>query len=241
MENKQIYEDIRKGLIDINNQEKFFSLLIKGLLISLNDNLSIRNTKIPHYIINTGDDVLYLINKGYDFSLEPLTITNENYIYNKNPRGILTPGGIDVLADQLTSPYSQGIIQLDYNDVIYNISAEFRRIPVKLTIELKYYVDSYTDLLELFQQILSKYCFIRTYNIVYMGQQIKCSYKIPEAFNGEILTDLEGNTTDNKSRILNLSLEIETNYPVFFEKTATNPAWIIKNTEWDCIDKKIET
>ena len=37
MEVKEIVEKIRKGEIDINNQELFFSTLIKGLILKLNE------------------------------------------------------------------------------------------------------------------------------------------------------------------------------------------------------------
>ena len=46
---------MRKGEIDCNNQELFFSILIKGLLTKLNKDIYIRQQSVPHVIINTGD------------------------------------------------------------------------------------------------------------------------------------------------------------------------------------------
>ena len=210
-----IVEKIRKGVIDINNQELFFSTLIKGLMLKLNQDITIRNIPVPHIITHTGSDALYLEHKGYDNSVEPETISNENYIYSIIPRCVVSPGGIDLVTDQLTQPYALGQLQYDSGDNLYNLCSEFRRLPLKLTVELKYFVDSYRDLLELVQQTLTKLAFIRTYHITYMGQQITCSYKIPEAFSGEHVTDLDGTTTDDKSRTLSLSIEVETNLPVY--------------------------
>ena len=52
-----------------------------------------------------------------------------------------------------------------------------------------------------------------------MGQQIICSYKIPEAFSGEHLTEMDGKTQDDKYHTLPLTIEIETNLPVFEKRT----------------------
>ena len=71
---------IRKGVLDINVQELFLSALIKGLLLSLKNDIKIRDEAVPHMIIHTGDDRLWLEQKGYDASIEPLIISNENNV-----------------------------------------------------------------------------------------------------------------------------------------------------------------
>lgn len=238
MDVNNIVEKIRIGEIDINNQELFFSTLIKGLILKLNQDISIRNIPVPHMIVHTGSDALYLERKGYDQSIEPLSVSNENYIYTITPRCVVNPGGIDLIADQLTNPYSMGQIQYDSGDNLYNLCGEFRRLPLKLNVELKYFVDSYRDLLELVQQTLTNLAFIRTYHITYMGQQIICSYKIPEAFSGEHLTDLDGKTQDDKSHILPLTIEIETNLPVFEKRTIMSADSYIMNLQHNIHDNK---
>lgn len=216
---KQIIQDIREEKIDINNQELFFSSLIKGLILKLNKDLKIRDIPIPHLILNTGDDSLYLEHKGQNNAIEPFEISNEDYIYQAIPRCIVTPGGIDLIPDQLTNPYTLGRFQYDHPQYLMELVGEYRRMPLKLTVELKYYLDSYRDLLELTQQIITKLSFINTFNITYLGQAILCSYKIPESFSGEYITDLDGKTTENKSKTMSLNLEIETNFPIISSKT----------------------
>ena len=216
---KDIINDIKIGKIDINNQELFFSILIKGLMMSLNRDISIRNIPVPHMVIHTGNDIMYLENKGQDHSIEPLSISNEDYIYNITPRCVVNLGGISIIPDQLTNPYILGKLQYEDKENLYDFIAEFRRMPVKVEVELKYFTDSYRDLLELTQQIITKLSFIRTFNITYMGQVIKCSYKIPEAFSGEHLTDLDGSTSDDKSQKISLSLEVESNIPIYSPRT----------------------
>lgn len=239
MEVKEIVEKIRKGEIDINNQELFFSTLIKGLILKLNEDISIRGIPVPHIIVHTGSDALYLERKGYDQSIEPLEISNENYIYNITPRCVVNPGGIDLIADQLTNPYILGQLQYDSGDNLYNLVGEFRRLPLKLSVELKYFTDSYRDLLELIQQTLTNLAFIRTYHITYMGQQITCSYKIPEAFSGEHITELDGKTQDDKCHTLPLTIEVETNLPVFAHQTIMNADSYIGGYDWRLYVNKI--
>ena len=225
---------IRKGDLDVNVQDLFLSIVIKGLLDNLNDDIKIRGEKVPHYIIHTGDDRMYINERGYDASIEPLTISNEgNTIYSIIPKCIVNPNGIDLDTGQLTSPYSIGSIQYDINEGeyigLYALKGEFRRIPIKITFDLKYYVDSYTDMLELIQYIISNLAFIQTYDIMYMGQKIKCSYKIPESFSEEHTMDIDGAFEDNKEKTLSLSIEVETNMPVYNNRTIVSATNIITN------------
>ena len=126
---------------------------------------------------------------------------------------------LDLDTAQLTSPYSIGSCQLEYDDKLLALKGEFRRIPIKLSVELKYYTDSYTDMLELIQYITSNLAFLRTYNIMYLGQKIMCSYKIPDSFGEEHTMEIDGALTDNRTHTLSLSLEVETNMPVFENRT----------------------
>ena len=218
-------ESIRTGKIDINNQELFFSILLKGLLLRLDDDISIRGNRLPHIIIHTGSDALYLEEKGYDFSIEPEQISNENYIYQITPRCVVNPGGIDLIPDQLTNPYSFGRLQYESdNNGIYELVGEFRRMPLKMSVSLQYFTDSFRDMLELIQHVITKLSFVRTYNITYMGQVIKCSYKLPESFSQEHLMDMDGTTQDSKHKTMSLDIEIETNLPIYNPETIMNAA-----------------
>lgn len=210
-----VINNIRNNVIDINNQELFFSNLIKGLLLNLEKSISIRSIHVPHIIVHTGSDALYIEEKGYDNSIEPQQISNENYIYNIIPRCVVQPSGIDLISDQLTNPYIFGRLQYESDEQLYELVAEFRRMPIKMSVGLQYFTDSFRDMMELIQQLISHLSFIRTYNITYMGQSIKCSYKLPENFSSEHLMDMDGATTDNKSRTLSIDIEIETNMPIY--------------------------
>jgi hypothetical protein len=236
---KRVVDNIRHGVLDVNIQELFLSTLIKGLLFNLNKDIKVRGINIPHMILHTGDDRMWIEVKGYDASIEPLTISNENNAYSIIPRCIVNPANIDMEVGQLTSPYSIGSLQYTVNDGddagVYMLSGEFRRVPLKLSVELKYQTESYTDMLELIQYIITQLLFIRTFDIVYMGQKIKCSYKIPENFSEEHTMEIDGATSDNRLHSLNLSIEVETNIPVFNNKTIV-PTTIITTTNKISID-----
>ena len=216
---KEIINKIREGEIDINNQSLFFPIIIKGLLVKLNKQLKIRDSIIPHFIIHTGDDTMYLNVKGQDADVEPLEISNEDYVYNSIPRCLVTVNGLNLETDQLTSPYVNGQLQYESDDSIYTFVGEFRRVPIKLTVNCKYYVDSWGDLMELTQHIITKLAFVQTYTVSYLGQAIRCSYTIPTSVDGEYTTELDGMTQDNKLRTTELQLEIETNIPVWEPRT----------------------
>jgi hypothetical protein len=211
--------DIRNGVIDVNIQENFMSILIKGLLYNLTGCIKVRNNPVPHLILHTGDDHMWLETKNYDASIEPLNISNEEAVYSIIPKCIVTPSAINLDSGQLTSPYSLGSLQYTGDDGIYTLSGEFRRMPIKLSVDLKYYTDSYTDMLELIQYIISNIAFIRTYDIMYMGQKIKCSYKIPDSFDEAHSMEIDGAMSDNRTHSLSLSIELETNMPIFNNKT----------------------
>lgn len=240
MDDKIIAEQIRNGVLDVNIQELFFSALIKGLLYKLNTEIKIRDEYIPHMILHTGDDRMWIEAKGYNASIEPLTISNENAVYSIIPKCVVNTSNLDMDLGQLTSPYSIGNVQYATDNGIYTFSGEFRRIPIKMSVELKYYVESYTDMLELIQNIIANLTFIRTYDIMYMGQKIKCSYKIPENFGEEHTMELDGAMTDNKNHLLTLSLEVETNMPIFNNKTI-RPSTLITKSILNTYIKKNET
>lgn len=117
---KQIWNDVRKGVIDINNQDLFLGLLSKSFLYNINQKLSLRGIPVPHYILNTGDDIMYLEAKGQDHSIErpalpgqTPVVSNENYVYSQIPRCMVQPAGLNIPGDQLTSPYSYGRFEFE--------------------------------------------------------------------------------------------------------------------------------
>jgi len=217
---QNLWESIRSGGLDVNNTEQFMMVVTKGLIYKLNRNLHIRDKYIPHFIINTGDDIMYLEVKGQDHSVEPLEVSNEDYVYMSVPRCVVSPGGINIQPDQLTSPYSYGLFQVEHQDTIYTFRSEFRRIPLTLAFSLKYYFDNITDAYSTVQQIITNLAFINNFSVIYMGNEIMCSYKIPDEYQTEYMMEFDGDTTDKKTRNLSLDIEVQTNLPIIYPETA---------------------
>jgi hypothetical protein len=149
-----------------------------------------------------------------------MEVSNEDYVYNSIPRGVVTPGGVNLLIDQLTSPYTRGTLQLEYEGNLSEFTAEFRRMPLTMSVTIKYYLDSFTDSLEVLQYIITHLNFIRTYQIIYMGQSIICSYKFPDDLEEEFNAEFDGLTQDAKFKTVEVQLEVETNLPVYYPRTA---------------------
>lgn len=227
----ELIKKINTGEIDINMLESFFSSVLKGFIFKLNTTLRLRGVSIPHFILNTGDDILYLEHKGYDFNIEQTEnkVTNEDYIYNMIPRCVLNPGGLTIPSDQLSS-ISSGVFQIEYEDMLVNIRSDFKRYPITLNCALKYYFDSFSDALLVSQQIISKEAFINNFNISYLGQRIFCSYAIPDSEEIEKNIEFDGLSIDSKNKTLSLEFEIETNYPVIIPQTVVPADAYIKET-----------
>jgi hypothetical protein len=185
--------------------------------------------RIPHFVLNTGDDIMYLENKGQDFSKEPKEISNEDFIYNQTPRCIMNMADLEVLEDQVTNPYTRGNFEIEYDDTLYGFTGEFRRLPLKLSVSLKYYLDSFTDVMQVTQHIISKMLFIQTFKFDYMGQMIQASYKVPTSLGHDKNITFDGGTTEQKLRTIELNLEVETNMPVYDYRTSIPSNKYIKN------------
>lgn len=210
---------IISGEIDVNNKDLFMSILFKALCHQLNHQLYLRNKKIPHFMINTGDDIMYLEVKGQEQSKDPKETINEDFVYNSVPRCVLNMADLEVLEDQITNPYTRGRFELEHEDQIVGFTGEFRRIPLKLTVMLKYYLDNFTDVLTVTQHIITKLLFIRTFKFDYLGETIEASYKVPTSYSHDKNITFDGGTTEQKLRTIELSLDVETNMPVFDVRT----------------------
>ena len=121
--------------------------------------------------------------------------------------------------DQLTSPYTRGKFSLPYKDLIYGVTAEFKRMPVKCEAAVKYYFDNFSDLLDATQALITTLAFINDYNISYMGQTIFCTYTLPDSVDRQLQLEFDGITTDSKNRTIELNFELESNIPVYMPRT----------------------
>lgn len=226
---KEFIDDLKRGVIDVNALESFFGIVIKGFLYKLNNTLVVRGEFIPHIIINTGDDTMYLEVKGHNMGIEPMEVSNEDFVYGVVPRCVVTPGAINIQTDQL-SQWSVGNFQVEHDEVLVGIRSRFRRFPLKITCTLKYYLDTYNDALSLAQQIISKEAFVNNFEVDYLGQKIFCSYTLPEGQDIEKNIEFDGFTTDSKNKTITFDFEIDTNLPVLLNESIVESDSYIRTT-----------
>lgn len=216
---KELREKIIRGEVDINAQENFFKTLYRGFLYDINKKIKIRDCEIPHFVLNTGDDTMFLEVKGQDHSKEPLEVVNEDYVYNQIPRAMVQFNGVNMQTDQLTNPYSRGKFNLKYKDFMYGVTAEFKRMPIKCEASVKYYFDNFSDLLDATQSLITNLAFVNDYGISYMGQTVFCTYDLPDTVDPQLQLEFDGITTDSKNRTIEINYEIESNIPVYMPRT----------------------
>ena len=110
-------------------------------------------------------------------------------------------------------------IQDSTDDTLYTFSAEYRRLPIKVGVSLKYVLDSLTDAFQVIQQTFVQQAFINKFNITYLGQTIGVTYKIPDNYEAESMIEFDGATLEDKNRKISMDLEVETNIPIIYKDT----------------------
>lgn len=223
-----------------NKDERFFSIVIKGLLSWLNRNIILYNKPIRHFIYNTGSSIMYIENNGYEMSWTETTA--EDMIYMERPRCVVNVGDIDINTDELSQPHIRGVYEREsvYRDKDNNIikraiegyNAEIRRIPLTLHIDLNYVLSNFNESIVLTEELIAKFLFQQYYNIVYLGQKIMCSIELPQNFHIET-NKIDMTSSEVNQKTIALSLNICCNYPRISESTEMLNSNIISNYNYN--------
>lgn len=198
--------------------ERFFAILIKGVLFYLNDNVVLYNEPINHFIFNTGSSYLYVENNGYEYNLKETT--GEDYIYMELPRCIVEINDINFDTEELTNPFTRCVYERmsSKDNTIKGYSAEVKRLPIELNISLKYVLSNFNESIILLEELINKFTYQRYFNITYLGKEITCSIEYPQSQKIEI-NKLDMSSKDPSNKTINLSLKICSNYPILNERT----------------------
>ena len=199
-----------------NRDERFFSIVIKGLLSWLNRNIVLYNKSINHFIFNTGSSYLYMESNGYEFNLSETT--GEDTMYMTLPRCLVEISDISFPMEELTSPYARGNYERRNGNMLCGYNAEIRRLPIELDLNLKYYLSNFNETIILLQELIDKIIFQKYYKINYLGQVIQCSIEFPGNTTPE-LNKIDMASPDPNHRNITLSIKICTNYPIINERT----------------------
>ena len=199
-----------------NRDERFFSIVIKGLLSWLNRNIVLYNKSVNHFIFNTGSSYLYMESNGYEYSVTETT--GEDSIYMKLPRCIVEISDINIPMEELSAPFSRGNYERRSGNQLQGFNAEIRRLPIEITINMKYYLSNFNETIILLQELIDKLVFQRYFNITYLGKVVQCSIEFPANYIPE-LNKIDMSSPEPTQRNITLDIKICTNYPLINTRT----------------------
>lgn len=218
--NKEKFDDL------YNRDDRFFSILIKGVLSWLNKNILMYNKPIKHFIFNTGSSYLYVESNGYEFTWNETS--GEDYIYMEMPRCIVKIGNVEIPTEELSNPYARGNYERLNGNNIEGFNAEIRRLPVNMKIDLTYILSNFNESIILLEELINKIIFQQYFNIIYLGQIIKCSIEFPNSSEIEI-NKIDMTSPDINQKTINISVNICSNYPLINERTEIESNKIISS------------
>ena len=86
---------------------------------------------------------------------------------------------------------------------------------------------TFNESIILLEELMSKLIFQRYFDIVYLGQKIKCSIEFPSSNKIEV-NKIDMTSTEVNQKTINLDVKICTNYPIIDLKTEINSSAIIQ-------------
>lgn len=221
--NKEKFDDL------YDRDERFFAIVIKGALSWLNSNLLMYNRPIRHFIFNTGSSYLYLENNGYEYTW--CETTGEDMMYMETPRCLVKVGSFNVPLEELTAPYVRGEYERisnapDAKGQIVAYNAEMQRLPVEFTLNLNYVFSTFNEAIIFTQELMENVLFQQYFDVIYLGQIIKCSIEINADTNIELQeVDLAGQ--DVNQRTMSFDIKITTNLPIINTQTESRSSNVI--------------
>ena len=215
-----------------NKDERFFSILVKGLIAWFNKNVVLYNKPIKHFIFSTGSSYMYVEANGYEFILSEAS--GVDWIYMEMPRCIIEISDISFNTESLTNCFSRGEYER-YDDETNSISgynAEIMRVPIEMNLQFKYVLSNFNETIVLLQEIIDKFIYQKFFTIIYLGQKIRCGIEFPTSEQLELnKIDMSSNETNQK--ILQFDIKLTSNYPAINERTEVSNANVIDSTKFD--------
>lgn len=199
-----------------NRDERFFAIVIKGLISWLNRNVVMYDKSINHFIFNTGSSYLYEESNGYEYSLTE--VTGEDTIYMSLPRCILEISNVKIPTEELSMPFSRGNYERRNGNQLSGYNAEIRRTPIEISVSAKYYLSTFNEEIILIEELINKLMFQRYFNITYLGNIIQCSIEFPTDVGIQI-NKIDMSSAEPNQRTVELSLVVCSNYPNINERT----------------------
>ena len=220
--------------------DRFFSILIKGLLQWLNQNVVLYDEPVKHFILQTGSTYLYIEQNGYEFNMSETT--GEDMIYHHLPRCVCEINNMNIPFEELTNPFIRGTYErLSSVDKQYKgYNAQMRRLPIEMVFTLRYVFSNFNENLILLEEILNKFTFQKYFNIIYLGQKIQCSIEFPVDLSMNI-PKIDFDSTESNQRVMEIQIKVDSYYPVINEDTEIENNKIIGNSRNNMVLTKHNT
>lgn len=192
--------------------DRFFSIITKGILGWLTRNIKMYNKQIKHFIFNTGSSYMYVETNGYQNTWHETS--GEDWMYMETPRCLVTLNDISIPQEELTNPFVRGNYERYSDDgQIKGYNAEIRRLPLELSFHLQYVLSNFNETIILIQELFDKLVFQRYFKVTYLGQIVQCSIEFP---NSQSInqTKIDLAQTDDNHRSLEINIKLNTYYPI---------------------------
>ena len=214
-----------------DRDDRFFSVIIKGALAYLTNNIIMYGKPIRHFIFNTGSAYMYVETNGYEYSVTE--VTNEDMVYMERPRCVVTMGNINIDTAELTQAFVRGTYErLDESDgQIKGYNAEIQRLPIEITLDLQYVLSTFNESVVLAEELIDKLCFQKYFSVVYLGQVIKCSLEFPRDYQIQV-NKIDMSSAEANNRNINISLTLCTSYPAIDEETEVPNSYIMSTFKY---------
>ncbi len=214
-----------------NKDERFFSILIKGLIAWFNKNVVLYNKPIKHFIFSTGSSYMFVETNGYEFTLSETT--GEDCVYMEMPRCIIELSDISFNTDGLTNCFARGEYERydDETKTISGYNAEIMRIPIEMNFQFKYVLSNFNESIVLLQEIIDKFIYQRFFTIIYLGQKIRCGIEFPTSEHPE-LNKIDFSSNETNQKVLQLDIKLTSNYPAINERTEIPNSKIIDSSQY---------
>lgn len=212
--------------------ERYFSLLIKGCLNWLNRNIVMYDKPIKHFIFNTGSSYLYVESNGYEFSWSETS--GEDQMYMEMPRCVCEIGDINIPTEELSNPFVRGIYERksSITNEYKGYNAEMRRLPIELTMNLRYVLSNFNESIVLLQELIENTVFQQYYIINYLGQKIQCSIEFP--INNQIqLNQIDFDSTEVNQKVIEVSIKIDSYLPIINIRTEMDNIYTINASDYE--------
>ena len=214
-----------------NKDERFFSILIKGLIAWFNKNVILYNKPIKHFIFSTGSSYMFVETNGYEFTLSETT--GEDCVYMEMPRCIIELSDISFNTDGLTNCFARGEYERydDETKTISGYNAEIMRIPIEMNFQFKYVLSNFNESIVLLQEIIDKFIYQRFFTIIYLEQKIRCGIEFPTSEHPE-LNKIDFSSNETNQKVLQLDIKLTSNYPAINERTEIPNSKIIDSSQY---------